>query len=259
MTSRSIYAWLIARHPRSFRIQFEQEMLDIFDQQVPEEGAIPLQVDAAISLFRQWVLRSSNRRTVNSAILAECGLSPNPLQLRSQELHREAWRVNLVWLFACCIVLCNYPSPSRARPVFDGGVALLMFGIMLHAYRNHKRGMAGKAQHYSSLSISGNLYRKELIRKRDSLELWAGGRSSSWLRLEGSPVFALFFQMIVPLLFGLPAWVHTRSFMPQVDPATLLLYVPAVITMIALWSLVRKANLCAVQALQEEIDVLAPQ
>lgn len=58
MMNRTLYRWLICLHPPVFRLRFEQELLWIFDESREASGATPLLYDAAISLLRQWFLRS---------------------------------------------------------------------------------------------------------------------------------------------------------------------------------------------------------
>jgi hypothetical protein len=57
--NRTLYRWLICLHPAAFRLRFEQELLWIFDESSDASGAAaPLLYDAAISLLRQWLMRS---------------------------------------------------------------------------------------------------------------------------------------------------------------------------------------------------------
>lgn len=56
--NRTLYRWLIGLHPPAFRLRFEPELLWIFDESRDESGAAPLLYDAAISLMRQWLMRS---------------------------------------------------------------------------------------------------------------------------------------------------------------------------------------------------------
>lgn len=56
--NRTLYRWLIGLHPPAFRHRFEPELLWIFDESCDESGAAPLLYDAAISLLRQWLMRS---------------------------------------------------------------------------------------------------------------------------------------------------------------------------------------------------------
>lgn len=55
---RTCYRCLLWLHPPVFRREFSSEMLWIFDQSAPAEGAIALLFDGAGSLARQWLLRS---------------------------------------------------------------------------------------------------------------------------------------------------------------------------------------------------------
>jgi hypothetical protein len=57
--NRTLYRWLICLHPPAFRLRFEQELLWIFDESSDASGAAaPLLYDVAISLLRQWLMRS---------------------------------------------------------------------------------------------------------------------------------------------------------------------------------------------------------
>ena len=58
MMTRTLYRWLICLHPPAFRSRFEQELLWIFDESRQTSGTVPLLYDAAISLLRQWLMRS---------------------------------------------------------------------------------------------------------------------------------------------------------------------------------------------------------
>jgi hypothetical protein len=58
MMNRTLYRWLICLHPPAFRLRFEEELLLIFDESTDTSGAAPLVYDAAISLLRQWLMRS---------------------------------------------------------------------------------------------------------------------------------------------------------------------------------------------------------
>jgi uncharacterized membrane protein len=58
MMTRNLYRWLICLHPPAFRLRFEEELLWIFDESSDASGAAPLVYDAAVSLLRQWFIRS---------------------------------------------------------------------------------------------------------------------------------------------------------------------------------------------------------
>ena len=67
---RSLYRSLLWLHPPAFRRQFAGEMLWIFDEAAPAEGAMRLVADGFISLVRQWVLGSAVWRMVAGAAVA---------------------------------------------------------------------------------------------------------------------------------------------------------------------------------------------
>lgn len=56
--TRTFYRWLICLHPPAFRLRFEEELLWIFDESSDVSGGVPLLYDAAISVLRQWIMRS---------------------------------------------------------------------------------------------------------------------------------------------------------------------------------------------------------
>jgi len=66
--NRTLYRWLIGLHAPAFRLRFEPELLWIFDESRDASGAAPLLYDAAISLLRQWLLRSGMWRWVLGGI-----------------------------------------------------------------------------------------------------------------------------------------------------------------------------------------------
>ncbi|HET8923213.1 MAG TPA: hypothetical protein VFN26_09495 [Candidatus Acidoferrum sp.] len=55
---RVLYRFLVWLHPAMFRLQFEEEMLWIFDQAAGTWGTGSLVADASISLGRQWLIGS---------------------------------------------------------------------------------------------------------------------------------------------------------------------------------------------------------
>jgi hypothetical protein len=56
--TRTLYRCLISLHPSAFRLRFEEELLWIFDESRNASGAAVLVGDAAVSLLRQWLMRS---------------------------------------------------------------------------------------------------------------------------------------------------------------------------------------------------------
>jgi uncharacterized protein YfaT (DUF1175 family) len=67
--TRVIYHWLIRLHPASFREQFGEEMLWIFDECAGKE-VVFLFGDMVASLSRQWFLRSGVWRFGVGAVLS---------------------------------------------------------------------------------------------------------------------------------------------------------------------------------------------
>jgi hypothetical protein len=61
---RLLYECLLMAHPPSFRQRFKPEMLCIFDEATASksDAALALFLDAFVSLFRQWLLRTGSWR-----------------------------------------------------------------------------------------------------------------------------------------------------------------------------------------------------
>ncbi len=68
MITRSVYRSLICLHPPAFRLRFEEELLWIYDESSDAFGSAALVYDAAISLLRQWLIRSEMWKWVVAAI-----------------------------------------------------------------------------------------------------------------------------------------------------------------------------------------------
>jgi uncharacterized membrane protein len=68
MMTRTLYRWLVCLHPPAFRLRFEEELLWIFDESRDAPGSPPLLYDAAMSLLRQWLVRSGMWKWVLGAI-----------------------------------------------------------------------------------------------------------------------------------------------------------------------------------------------
>jgi uncharacterized membrane protein len=56
--TRVLYYWLVCLHPPAFRLRFQEELLWIFDETSRSSGGAALVHDAALSLLRQWIMRS---------------------------------------------------------------------------------------------------------------------------------------------------------------------------------------------------------
>lgn len=56
--TRTLYRCLVCLHPPAFRLRFEEELFWIFDESSDASGGVPLVYDAALSLLRQWIMRT---------------------------------------------------------------------------------------------------------------------------------------------------------------------------------------------------------
>ncbi len=109
MRSRSLYHFILRLHPEQFRNKFEDQMLWIFDESVASRGAASLLIDALVSLVRQWVLRSGYWRHAQPPIAIDGAMAlAEQLRRNAETLHRRAWRLNLIWMFAsiACLSRC---------------------------------------------------------------------------------------------------------------------------------------------------------
>jgi hypothetical protein len=76
---RFFYRALIALHPPRFRERFGDEMMCVFDEAGPDR-TVRLFADGALSLLRQWLLRSNLWKmaagaVISSSLLLLCGYS----------------------------------------------------------------------------------------------------------------------------------------------------------------------------------------
>jgi hypothetical protein len=69
--SRCIYRALLRLHPHSFRANFAEEMLWIFDEHSRKNRTLPLFLDALRSLALQHVIAHSNRDQPSSPLYRE--------------------------------------------------------------------------------------------------------------------------------------------------------------------------------------------
>jgi hypothetical protein len=240
---RRIYAYILRHHPPHFRDRFESEMLATFDDVARRRNSVALLFDAVASLIRQWIFRSRYWRQEGVMALSD-------LRRHSDEKHRRVWRINFFFLLVCLLVIFNLP---RLR---DGGSAV-MNAIMLSvfaavAYRRHKQGIASVMQMHQAVSITSDVRRMELVRKRESLRLWSGGGSLSW-PWEG-PMTVLFFILvasdiaIILRIDGAGPWTT--------NPLRFWLMIVGTAGVLVLWHFVREENFKASETLQREIDAI---
>jgi hypothetical protein len=255
MTTRDLYARLIRCHPLRFRQQFEAEMLATFDDASRERDSLSLLLDAMVSLIRQWVFRPDNWNVQRHAPAGGGMVMLEQLRRQSVELHRRAWRMNLAVLIASLIVVVSLPSsglPSRGNAVN----ALILVLFIVVAYRRHKNGLATIHQEYLAVSITADRHRSELVRKRDSLRIWAGGGSLSWPWAEGGPVLVMFLIVILRLAMFLLLWVHTGTRPWSTQPILFAISTAGTGAMWIFWYFARKCDLLAAAAIQREIDAI---
>ena len=65
-----LYRCLVWLHPPHFRREFGGEMLAIFEEASKTESPLALCSDAAVSLVRQWLLRTGSWKAVAAVMLA---------------------------------------------------------------------------------------------------------------------------------------------------------------------------------------------
>lgn len=115
---RTCYSLLLRLHPAPFRHCYEREMFAIFDD-VAAGGSRPslyvgLFTDAAVSLFRQWVLRPEFRRTpLDEPVSAACGDVPLLATLESYTLRPAAMLTGCllsVILFSAVVTASIHPG-----------------------------------------------------------------------------------------------------------------------------------------------------
>jgi hypothetical protein len=205
-------------------------------------------IDAALSLGRQWFLRTDPWSSGGEKSLALVAL-----HLRSEQAHRLAWRLNLFFLTAFVIVIVAIRPNPRTNNALNGLFVLWFVGT---AYLRHRRAVATVAQQHLALSIVGNPRRMLLVRRRDSLRDFAGGGSLSF-PWEQAPVTLLFLLLTFSLIS-----VFVRSAASGIPPWNIagvwrfVVIGIGGVALVFLWIVVRRLNLSAANALQQEIDAI---
>jgi len=253
VTSRSIYRYLLRLHPARFRKQFEEQMQWIFDETVRSRGAVPLLFDAAVSLVRQWILRSRYWRHAKPTMAVDgTNALTEELHRNSQKLYRRAWWLNFLWMVWALIVLLMCPLPFFIK---------LQFAIVVTSAVSL---LSGRKQHrvrewwpeYTSLFYYKNsreFYRTRIAAKRDSLRAWVGRSDGSGgaggVLVAFSFLFALWIiRPIIRSYQGLPQagldWDHSRYF------------IYGLVALMFSWRFMRPLNERAAQAIQQEVDAM---
>ena len=178
------------------------------------------------------------------------------LRRQSEELHRRAWRTNLVVLVASLLAIFILPSSRSNQSAFGNAIVLILFAVL--AYRRHKNGLANFYQEVQAISIASDPRRTELVRRRDSLRLFSGGGYISWPWLDGGPVTLLFFLMGISVVLPVIQWFLTgTSPSPwSSHPLRVGLGVVGAAVAFAFWRFSRKLSQLAAAAMQQEIDAM---
>jgi hypothetical protein len=178
-------------------------------------------------------------------------MSLKELRQRAVSEHRQAWRLNLVWLIAGLAVICT--SPNIQRPSVGLLSGLLLIAILIHGFWRHKAGLSRVSQEYTALSISRDPHRNELERKRDGLQVWAGGGLFS---SHGTGATVVFFLIGLSLFPFLIRWAARMPFPINVNWTNVWLTIIASIGLSVFWVFVRLRSLRAARAIQDELDAL---
>lgn len=250
MTTRSFYRLLLRMHPAVFRKQYEDQMLWIFDESVESRGVAPLLVDAAVSLVRQWVLRSGNWRHAQPPLAID-GATALTEQLRRnpEMLHRRAWRLNLFWMVCALAIYLVIPMPSHWNTI-----ALVVFITICTKYSKSRRGVRSPEPGLSTIRSwpdARTMYRKQLEGKRDGLRSWNGSFTMKSINLFGGGVLVLLFAVNVALL----AKLHYRPYL-NIGHGRLWQSSIGVVILTVYWLFMKMCNERAVQAVQQEIDAM---
>jgi hypothetical protein len=204
-------------------------------------------VGSAAAVPMLYMLRRfSNSWRQGNAEPAGGPMSLDALREKSKDEHRKAWRLNLVWLIGGLAIIFTNPNIRGAR---DGGNAisgLLLIAIVWVLFWRSKHGL-NRAQEYKALSIAADPYRNQLERKRDGLQFWAGGSGGVTI------IFVLLAFPLTLLLFG---WMSGKSLPAGVSLTHVWISLVALCLLCACWAFVRKANIRAARAIQDELDAM---
>jgi len=134
-------------------------------------------IDAFVSLFRQWVLRSEYwSRPDNSILAGTMMFSLDQLHRRSEQLQKKARRVNLAWTigaFPLTILVAELVNPRTRTVAAEFFYALLPIFLFPALYRIFSRCCLEAADAFVSIQDIGNPRRYELNRKEESLRMWS--------------------------------------------------------------------------------------
>ena len=185
--------------------------------------------------------RSANRST---ATLDE-------LKRFSHEAYWATTRINFMWgIASIAVIITNLDAMPFSVPHLDFFFPALTIPLFAFAYRLQLNVLATAKSGSGSVVPSDAAYRKELVRRHDSL--W--GQSETAQKASGfasyKTVEVLFFVLLAsPLCVGLWGWLSGRAGHLGANLA-------AFVTLLVLWIYVKRANQATAEILQEEIDAL---
>jgi hypothetical protein len=168
--NRWLYSFLIERHPGPFRLQFGDEMLSIFDDSRLRRRPL-LVLDAALSLLRQWLLRSEQNRR-GRAVLA--GGPSHEFHQLSERLQKRASRLNLAWVLS--VIPLQIFVATEVNPITRTLSAGLLYALLpvCTVLSFHPLINRYCSEGFVSISHSNRSTRTALENKRIRYELWAG-------------------------------------------------------------------------------------
>jgi hypothetical protein len=116
---RGVYCWLLRLHPARFRKRFDEEMLSIFDHAAGAGESARLVGDAAISVVRQWALRSEYQQEARSEPVPWSPQGPPVFYIFEHYIPRRSslW-AGALFAFALCCATWIVSRYTWNHPVF---------------------------------------------------------------------------------------------------------------------------------------------
>lgn len=171
---RWLYSLLIRWHPTRFRRQFGEEMLYIFDESVRQQSGFPLLTSAAISMLRQWLLRSEYWLRPESPVFAGAISTSQEFHRKSEHIQKKAKRINLVWALSVIplhLVVSAVLQPTTQTVAAQAFYVVSPMIVFLSLYRLGRR-FSEQANTFTLMQFPDQDPKSELARKRDSLRVW---------------------------------------------------------------------------------------
>jgi hypothetical protein len=194
----------------------------------------------------RWFLRPAERNSV-----AGGAMSLDQLRRRSEDEHRKAWQLNLVWLIAGVAVIVLMPNLNGRRDGIVSGLFLIDRYPFPWVSQNQKLLDWDATGTCLSFHLARPLSQPTGAKTRWTAALGGGG-SFDWKSAGAIFVFFLIGLDLFPLflrwLAGLP--------LAGLISTNLALAVLGVIILSMFWAVVRTRSLRAARAIQDELDAL---